>query len=87
CVLLPSKTVAPLRGRRSIFPGLVNYRGSCSVNSVISCLYASVELRNYIVHHWSRSAPFDFKLLREFCKLIYEMRDRSVINVIPNDSL
>ncbi|OUC48059.1 hypothetical protein D917_06458 [Trichinella nativa] len=70
------------------FPGLVNYRGSCSVNSVISCLYASVELRNYIVHHWSRiSAPFDFKLLREFCKLIYEMRDRSVINVIPNDSL
>ncbi|KRY11693.1 Ubiquitin carboxyl-terminal hydrolase 18, partial [Trichinella patagoniensis] len=87
CALLPSKTVAPLRGRRSIFPGLVNYKGSCSVNSVISCLYASVEFRNYIVHHWSRSLSFDFKLLREFCKLIYEMRDRSVINIIPDDSL
>ncbi|KAL1245865.1 Ubiquitin carboxyl-terminal hydrolase [Trichinella spiralis] len=88
CVVLPPKTVVPLEGRRSIFPGLVNYKASCSMNSVISCLYASVEFRNYIVHHWSRiSVSVDFKFLREFCKLIYEMRDRSIINIIPADLL
>ncbi|KRX14584.1 hypothetical protein T07_2868, partial [Trichinella nelsoni] len=87
CVVLP-KTVALYRGRRSIFPGLVNYNAGCAANSVISCLYASVEFRNYIVDYWPIiSMSSDLKLFREFCKLIYEMRDRSVINIIPDDLL
>ncbi|KRZ74465.1 Ubiquitin carboxyl-terminal hydrolase 4 [Trichinella papuae] len=87
CLLPPPEAKSPVMARRCIFPGLINEQESCFINSIIFCLYSTVELRNYIVHHWDRLASFDHEIMREFCKLIYEMRDRSIISITPKSFL